>query len=268
VPTIKRACSKRKRNAEQTRQLLQRAKEGDLEARNHLIEENRGLCYKIATKYANPSLGFEVEELAQEGVLGLFHAIEGFDLTRTTAFSTYAWFWIRQHIQRFCERNESVIHVPKEAKSKSQALLGRFESLRDEGDHTVSIEEVAAKLKIRKERIFDLLSIPQKVYSLDYPVGERQDDLFLDRLPGTRDVYDLKLRTSWNRVLSCLTPIEQDVVKRRLGYPDGEIQTLAEVGKIYGHSRQWANLTYYKSVKKMKEFVRSQTIRYQDILED
>src|ERR1700726_2391371 len=85
-------------SAEQERQLAYRVEDGDVEARDHMVRANLRLVVNIARSYIGK--GLALQDLIEEGNLGLLRAAEGFDPSMNTSFSTYASFWIKQSIKR------------------------------------------------------------------------------------------------------------------------------------------------------------------------
>jgi RNA polymerase sigma factor (sigma-70 family) len=96
-------------NAEEEKQLARRIAEGDQEARDHMIRANLRLVVKIARSYTGKGLG--LEDLIAEGNVGLLRAVEGFDPTLNTRFSTYAFYWIKQSIQMAVIKTGKAIRV-------------------------------------------------------------------------------------------------------------------------------------------------------------
>jgi RNA polymerase primary sigma factor len=97
-------------NVEEEQDLARRVQEGDIEARDHLIRANVRLVIQIARQYQRR--GFSLEDLVQEGTLGLMRAVEGFDPERELRFSTYAKYWIVQSMQRLLKTSTRNVRVP------------------------------------------------------------------------------------------------------------------------------------------------------------
>src|SRR3989454_12212012 len=119
--------------AEEEKELAYRIEEGDNQARDHLVRANLRLVVNIARSYIGK--GLSLQDLIAEGNLGLLRAVEGFDPTMNTRFSTYASFWIKQSIKRALVNTAKTIRIPaymvellskwRRASAKLQDELGR-----------------------------------------------------------------------------------------------------------------------------------------------
>src|ERR1700693_3696992 len=138
-------------NAEEEKQLAYRIEEGDHLARDRMVRANLRLVVNIARSYTGKGLG--LQDLIEEGSLGLLRAVEGFDPTMNTRFSTYASYWIKQSIKRALVNSAKTIRIPaymvelltkwRRANAKLQDQLGR----------TPTMEEVALELGLPKKKL-------------------------------------------------------------------------------------------------------------------
>src|SRR4051794_14665454 len=138
-------------NAEDEKRLALRIQEGESEAREHMVRANLRLVVNIARSYVGKGLG--LQDLIEEGNLGLLRAVEGFDPDRETRFSTYASYWIKQSIKRALVNTGKTIRIPaymvellskwKRATAKLQEELGR----------PPTQEEVAKVLELPKKKL-------------------------------------------------------------------------------------------------------------------
>src|SRR5438477_4705013 len=138
-------------SADQERELAYRIEDGDSEARDHLVRANLRLVVNIARGYSGKGLG--LQDLIEEGNLGLLRAVEGFDPSMNTRFSTYASYWIKQSIKRAIVNTGKTIRLPaymvelmakwRRASAKLQEDLGR----------TPTQEEIAKSLNLPKKKI-------------------------------------------------------------------------------------------------------------------
>ena len=97
-------------SAEEERQLAYRIEDGDSEARDRMVRANLRLVVNIARSYTGKGLG--LQDLIEEGNLGLLRAVEGFDPSMNTRFSTYASYWIKQSIKRALVNTAKTIRIP------------------------------------------------------------------------------------------------------------------------------------------------------------
>src|SRR4051812_12828831 len=138
-------------NAEQEKELANRIEEGDSEARDRMVRANLRLVVNIARSYTGKGLG--LQDLIEEGNLGLLRAVEGFDPRMNTRFSTYASYWIKQSIKRALVNTAKTIRIP----AYMVELLAKWRrasaKLQDELGRTPTQEEIAKSLNLPKKKL-------------------------------------------------------------------------------------------------------------------
>jgi RNA polymerase sigma factor (sigma-70 family) len=222
------------------RRLFARLARGDKNARGILFEHNVRLVASISHRYERPA--FSREEAFQEGCLGLLHAIDKFDLTLGTKFSTYATWWIKQHCQRAQHKQARMIRLPvhqehfmsrvRRAEAALVTLLGR----------PVSPEEIAFELGEDPIDIASLLRVAENVNSLNAKVGDTETE-FGDFLPDTGDEFSEVDDRIANEVLYealdlMLDPRSREVIVRRWGLEGHQPQTLQAIADDFNLSRE------------------------------
>ena len=155
-------------NEEEMRDLLKRATAGDMEARNEIVIRNQRLVVSVAKKFANQ--GFGLEDLIQEGNLGLFRAIEKFDISVETKFSTYAVFWIRQAIHKAIRSKANEIRTPAHIQEHLYKIKKAKLDYKLKYNREPSFEELAELCGLKKNQVENALKNETKIYSLDYEV--------------------------------------------------------------------------------------------------
>src|SRR4051794_11745943 len=138
-------------NADEERQLAYRIEDGDSEARDHLVRANLRLVVNIARSYAGKGLG--LQDLIEEGNLGLLRAVEGFDPGMNTRFSTYASYWIKQSIKRGLINTAKTIRLPAYMVELLSKWRRATAELQEELGRTPTQEEVAGRLKLPKKKL-------------------------------------------------------------------------------------------------------------------
>src|SRR5947209_8866765 len=137
-------------NAEEEKQLAYRIEEGDSEARDRMVRANLRLVVNIARSYTGKGLG--LQDLIEEGNLGLLRAVDGFDPSMNTRFSTYAAYWVKQAIRRAIVSTARAVRIP----AYMAQLLGRWRraaaELERELGRAPTPEEVAGRLGLSPRR--------------------------------------------------------------------------------------------------------------------
>lgn len=229
-------------SADEEKTLSRAIHQGDAAARDRMVRANLRLVVNIARAYT--SKGLPLQDLIEEGNLGLLRAVEGFDPEMGTRFSTYASYWIKQSIKRALVNSAKTIRIPAymvELLSKWRRATAK---LSDELDRTPTPEEVAKelelppkKLKIVKKAIELYNSNPQTDQADGtWTLGEVVAD---DRSKGP----DIQLMDSDNlrHVMEMLDKMDQreaTILRMRFGLDDSEPKTLKEIGEALGLTRE------------------------------
>lgn len=210
-------------------------------AKARLVEANLRLVVAIAAKMRRSRLG--LSDLVQEGNLGLLHAVDKFDYTRGFKFSTYATWWIKQHIRRGAVERGSTIRLPVHI-SEAQARVKRAEQrLLARTAGLASADDIAREAAVSASQVATLLALPMEPTSVDAPLrGEAQATL-LDRLQSNDPLPDERAeenerRRGIVRMLVVLRPRHRTVLELRYGLVDGKFRSLDEVGREMGMTRE------------------------------
>lgn len=150
--------------------LTRAAQSGDARARQRLVESNMRLVINIAKSYRSRAI--PIEDLIQEGAIGLMHAVERFDPEKGFRFSTYATHWIRQSIGRALDNKAKAIRIPAHISQSLRKIERERARLVRELGREPSAEQVAAAMGISTKRLVALLQASQDMLSLDAKVGD------------------------------------------------------------------------------------------------
>jgi RNA polymerase primary sigma factor len=243
------------------RQLAERIAQGDEQAKGQMIKANLRLVVSIAKRHIG--YGLDLEELVQEGNIGLIKAVDRFEIARGHKFSTYATYWIRQAMTRALADKGRLVRLPVHLRTTLGRLRHTQTRLFEELGREPSQRELAQRLSLPLARVQELLVIDQPIWSLDAPLSEDGEVTLADTLPDETaqdpdEVVPLRITQEelgaqvW-AMLSSLTERERAVVilRYRLDGP-GERRTLQEVGRLLLITRERVRQLEAKALDKLR----------------
>lgn len=194
-------------------ELLQKAKNGDLSARDELFEMNMGLVKKIASKFT--ARGIEFDDAVQIGSIGLYKAIEKFDFSFNVQFSTYAVPMIMGEIKRFL-RDDGIIKVSRSIKENYCKIMSFLEEKRKKEDCEPTVSEIAEALSMDSEDVITALSYSPTCESLNSTVGN-DSNMSLEEVlsDGSSQEENIIERLSLHSVISELPERERKLIELR-----------------------------------------------------
>lgn len=244
--------------------LTKAVQQGDISARERLIESNMRLVINIAKTYRNRSI--PLEDLIQEGAIGLMQAAERFDPEKGFRFSTYATHWIRQAIGRAIDNKSKAIRLPAHVSQSLRRVEKERTRLSRELGYDPSTEQIAAAMGISPKKLLTLMQSSQELLSLDMTVGD-SGGMTLGGLIKDNDgdpetmVLSQEMLVELQRILQELNEREQRVMRLRFRLDGTEPPLQEDIAKEMKLSRERVRQIEVQAIKKLRALAQRRRLR-------
>ena len=230
--------------------------EGDIAALQKLVQRNLKYVVSIANKYRG--CGLSLQDLIEEGNIGIIQAAKRFDPSREVKFITYAVWWIKQAIVHSLASYAGAVKLPVKQAIKMHKGLKISKILAQSLGQEPTQSEIARHQKLSMYEYENIMRGYQKQLSLDTPLKNGEDTTYLDLLekqdaiPCDEQVMKQELNSKINALLMNLPEREKEILRMRFGF-DGEAKTLEEIGREIGVSRERVRQIEKRAKEKLKK---------------
>ncbi len=246
--------------------LAQKIKDGDDAALNRLVRANLRFVISVAKQYQNT--GLTLEDLINEGNLGLIEAAKRYDHTKGFKFISYAVWWIRQSILKAAADNSRTIRLPHNRLGEIQKINKASSDFEQTMEREPTDEELADILDMDIEKVQNSRKMSKKQASLDAPMANDEDNNSLisviegEGIPAPNDtLIHESLSTDIERTLSYLKGMEAEVIRLFYGLSGRKEMTLEEIGSHFGLTRERIRQIKERGLRRMRRLSRTNNLQ-------
>ena len=239
---------------DEEKEIGRKAKEGDIDAKNKLITGNLRFVVSVAKQYQGQ--GLSLDDLINEGNIGLIRAADKFDVDKGFRFISYAVWWIRQSILQALSEQSRTIRLPMNQVRLSSKILKTIQEFEQDNERKPTDEELEELIGLSIEKINKIINSNNKMVSLDTPLNDDEEGTLIDIIPNGNPKTDADLikesnKIELNSIIDKLTNREQDIIRMYFGLT-GKNFTLSEIGDKFGITNERARQIKEKALDKLK----------------
>jgi len=245
-------------------ELSRRVKKGDAEALNQLINANLKFVVTVANKYRLP--GFSLEDLINEGNIGLIKAAHRFDETRGFKFISYAVWWIKQSILQFISDQARIVRLPANVAGTVSRMRKRSEELEQTYEREPTLEELAEVMEMTEKEAEQLIQFNLRSVSVDHPLDEDETTMLRDLLSSEDNRPEAKimkdsLTSEIKRVLDTIPQREAEIIRYYFGISIDRALTLEEIGDLLSLTRERVRQLKERAIQRLRHTTRAHLLR-------
>jgi RNA polymerase primary sigma factor len=252
--------------AEEEVQLAQQIRTGDRIALEKLTKANLRFVVSVAKQYQNQ--GMTLNDLINEGNLGLIKAAQRFDETKGFKFISYAVWWIRQSILQALAEQSRLVRLPLNKVGQNNKIVRASQQLEQEYERAPTAQELSILLEIDEVEIENSLNYNSRHISLDAPLGDGDEgcmgDIMQDPNGNNTDMdidHHQSLRKEILRALSILTPRQSEVLSLFYGINNGNPMSLEDIGERFELTRERVRQIKDKALMKLRSTSRNKLLK-------
>lgn len=252
-------------SAQEEAEMAVRIRKGEKKALEKLVKANLRFVVSVARNYQNQ--GLPLNDLINEGNLGLIKAARKFDEKKNFKFISYAVWWIRQAILKSLAEQSRIINVPLHRVGTISDIGKAQNKLEQELERVPTAEEIAREMGVEEREVNDILRIGNRHVSLDKPLQNDEDFRLIDSLHNhDQELPDsgaikVSLSGEIEKLLDTLSAAEKEVIKLYFGIGQDTAHTLEEIGKRVHLTRERVRQIKQKGLRRLRNSYRSKKLR-------
>ena len=252
-------------SAEEEVELARRIKAGDEEALNKLTTTNLRFVVSVAKQYQNQ--GISLQDLINEGNVGLIKAAKRFDETRGFKFISYAVWWIRQSILQAIADQSRIVRLPLNQVGVINKIKKESSRLEQTLKRVPTTEEIAEAIDMPVYKVSEIMKMNNHPQSIDSPISPNEETRFVDIFVHENDedtdviLMQESLASEIRDILKTLPDKEREVLMLFYGINTSHEYTLDEIGDHMGLSRERVRQIKERALKRLRQNSKNKTLK-------
>jgi RNA polymerase primary sigma factor len=251
--------------AEEEVDLARRIHDGDLNARDRLINANLRFVISVSKQYQNK--GMSLPDMINEGNLGLIKAAERFDETRGFKFISYAVWWIRQSILQAMAEQARIVRLPLNRCSQINKIKKTINVLEQKYEREPTILEVTQASEMGSNDVTEAIKNAGRYISMDAPLAQDEEGDMYDVLLNEdisspdKELLTDSLRKEIERALNTLTQREANIIRLYFGLSGKHVHTLEEISEKYNLTKERVRQIKERTIMRLKHTSKNRVLK-------